>query len=86
MFYKNYMISYVGRDSSSFITKLKYDYESVDTNTLINDLASLNVESNTRLEPGVFDDFFENLDEDGLFYGIPAKVCQEALDEFRDNN
>ncbi len=85
MYYKNLMISYSGNDSVCFIHELKYDSSFVPEEQIDKDL--LNNFSNIKrlvveLEPGEFDDYANHLSWDGKFYGIPAKVCQEIIDEW----
>ena len=86
MYWKNYMISYSGKDSSSYITKLKYEWDSVSNEQLIDDLTHMRVISNIELEPGYFDDYEKYLSWDKKFYNIPDYICKQVIDEFYDLN
>ena len=82
MYWKNYMISYSGKDSSSYITKLKYEWDSVSDEQLIDDLTHMRVISNIELEPGYFDDYEKYLSWDKKFYNIPDYICKQTIDEW----
>ena len=88
MYWKNFMISYSGKDMACIIHELKYDSNFVSEEQIDKDL--LNNFSNIKrlvveLESGEFDDYANHLSWDGTFYGIPAKVCQEIIDEWYES-
>ncbi len=88
MYYKNLMISYSGNDSVCFIHELKYDsnfvFEEQINKDLLNNLSNIK-RLVVRLQPGEFDDYKNHLSWDGKFYGIPANVCQEIIDEWYES-
>ena len=84
MYWKNYMISYSGKDSSSYITKLKYEWNSVSREQLVDDLTHMRVASQIRLEPGYFDNYEKYLSWDKKFYNIPDYICKQTIYEWNE--
>ena len=84
MYWKNYMISYHGKNSSCFITKLKYEWDSVSDEQLVDDLTHMRVESQIRLEPGYFDNYEKYLSWDKKFYNIPDYICKQTIIEWNE--
>ena len=82
MYWKNYMISYHGKNSSCIITTLKYDWDSVSREQLVDDLTHMRVVSNIELEPGYFDDYEKYLSWDKKFYKIPDYICKQTIEEW----
>ena len=84
MYWKNYMISYSGKTRASYITKLKYEWDSVSDERLVDDLTHMRVVSNIRLEPGYFDSYEKYLSWDKKFYNIPDYICKQTIDEWNE--
>ena len=82
MYWKNYMISYAGKDRVCIITKLKYEWNSVSDEQLIDDLTHMRVVSNIELDPGYFDDYEKHLSWDKKFYDIPDYICKQTIEEW----
>ena len=84
MYWKDYIISYSGKTRKSYITKLKYEWNSVSDEQLIDDLTHMRVLSNIELEPGYFDNYEKYLSFDKKFYNIPDYICRQTIDEWNE--